>query len=347
MLTTLDLFSGIGGFALAGRMIGGFDVRQFVEIDPYCRGVLAKNFPGVPIHDDIRTYSAQPGDFACITAGFPCQDISTANPNGRGLDGERSGLFYEVLRIIRECRPEYVVLENVSALLSKRSGRDMGAILWSLSESGYDAEWQTISAASVGAPHLRERVFVVAYCHSQRRDGGRNNWRERHLCSNIDGDTPKALAKRIQLLSEFGAVGETDANTNGRRHDGGRAGKTGVAGSDRPETKIGTRGSIETEGFSQTLSHSYRAGRKKLNIAAVSSEQGHDSRGTTPAGNPWATEPGILRVADGISNRVDRIRALGNSVVPQCAAISLQRVLQLGKDRQSKYQDQHCFKRIC
>ena len=169
----LDLFSGIGGFALASQMVGGIETCQFVEIDPFCQKVLAKNFPGIPCHDDIKTYTARPGDYDIITGGFPCQDISCANPNGRGLEGERSGLFFELMRIVRECRPRYVVLENVAEMLRKSNGRIMGAILWELSQSGFNAEWQVISATSVGAEHLRERVFIVSYPECVRRHRGR------------------------------------------------------------------------------------------------------------------------------------------------------------------------------
>jgi len=172
MLKHLDLFSGIGGFALAARMVGGIKTIQFVEIDPYAQKVLAKNFPGVPIHDDVTTFAPDRGSFDLVTGGFPCQDISSANPNGRGLEGERSGLFYELMQIVRNCRPRYLVLENVSALYSKHGGRDMGSVLWELSQSGFTAEWQTISAASLGAPHLRERVFIVAYTDSNRLESG-------------------------------------------------------------------------------------------------------------------------------------------------------------------------------
>ena len=172
MLKVLDLFSGIGGFALAGRMVNKkldreiFSTHQFVEIEPFCQKVLQKNFKGVPVHDDITTYTAHPGQFNLITAGFPCQDISSANIDGEGLKGERSGLFFEVIRLIREIRPSYVVLENVSALLTGRSGRDMGAVLWELSQCGYDAQWSAVSACSVGAPHMRKRVFILAYSNS-------------------------------------------------------------------------------------------------------------------------------------------------------------------------------------
>lgn len=173
-MKTLDLFSGIGGFALAARMINDerssntFSTDQLVEIDPYCQKVLNKNFSGVPIHEDVRTYTASPGHFDTITAGFPCTDLSSAGPK-TGLKGERSGLFFEVVRLIREARPKYVLLENVSALLSGNKGRDMGTVLRELSECGYDARWSIVSACSMGFPHVRKRVFIVAYSHSINR----------------------------------------------------------------------------------------------------------------------------------------------------------------------------------
>ncbi len=160
-LEVLDLFSGIGGFAIASHLVG-FKTTQFVEKAAFPRSILRKHFPDIPIHDDITTFTADRGSFDIITAGFPCQDLSVANANGRGLDGERSGLFFEVVRLIRTIRPRFVVLENVSALLA----RGLDRVLWEIAESGYDAEWQIVSAASLGAPHRRERLFIVAYPNS-------------------------------------------------------------------------------------------------------------------------------------------------------------------------------------
>lgn len=154
----LDLFAGIGGFSLAAKWFG-IETTQFVEIDPYCQQVLTKNFPGIPIHDDITTFTPTTGQFDIITAGFPCQDLSSANPNGRGLEGKRSGLFFEVVRILRAVQPRFLLLENVPALIN----RGLNRVLWEIAESGFDAEWQVVSAASVGAPQLRERLFIIAY----------------------------------------------------------------------------------------------------------------------------------------------------------------------------------------
>ena len=235
-LKHLDLFSGIGGFSLAAQMVGGIQTTQFVEINPYCQKILAKNFPGVPIHGDITTFTAFGKQFDLISAGFPCQDISSANVSGQGLDGERSGLFYELMRIVCEVRPRYIVLENVSALLSKRNGRDMGAVLWELSACGYDAEWSVVSACAMGAPHTRERVFIVAYANS----------------INVQGvAVQQKFQKQIQPTNY------------------------------------------------QSLPR------------------------------VWSAYPIPSRVSDGIPARMDRLRALGNAVVPQVAEIALSRVLNM------------------
>lgn len=156
-LTVGSLFAGIGGFDLGLERTGGFEIKWQVEIDEYCQRVLAKHWPHVKRYGDIRTVTdVERVDVLC--GGFPCQDISNAGKRA-GIDGERSGLWSEYVRIIRMVRPRYVLVENVSALL----GRGMGRVLGDLSEIGYDAEWDVIRASDVGAPHRRERVWIIAY----------------------------------------------------------------------------------------------------------------------------------------------------------------------------------------
>jgi DNA (cytosine-5)-methyltransferase 1 len=167
----LDLFSGIGGFSLAAKWVGGVETTQFVEINSAVHPVLDQYF-AAPIHDDITTFNPlSTTRFDLLTAGFPCQDISAANPNGAGLDGKLSGLFFEIIRLLRSHRPGYIILENVPALLSRNGGRDMGSVLWHLAECGYDAEWDVLPASIIGANHLRRRLWIVAYANSQRRSG--------------------------------------------------------------------------------------------------------------------------------------------------------------------------------
>jgi DNA (cytosine-5)-methyltransferase 1 len=163
----IDTFSGIGGFSLAAGWTGSIKTVQFVEREPFCQRILAKHWPTVPIHDDICTFTPPAGSADIITGGFPCQDISQAG-KGAGLAGKRSGLFFELLRVIRLVGPRYVVMENVAAI----TARGMDTVLGALAEAGYDAEWACIPAAAVGACHQRDRWWCVAYAQGLLSHGG-------------------------------------------------------------------------------------------------------------------------------------------------------------------------------
>jgi DNA (cytosine-5)-methyltransferase 1 len=158
-LTIGSLFAGIGGLELGlERGLGDARVAWQVEIDPFCRRVLGRHWPNAKRLEDIRTAGATTLDVVdVICGGFPCQDISVAG-RGAGLEGARSGLWAEMARVVRELRPRVVVVENVPALLA----RGLDRVLGDLASLGFDAEWDVHSAASVGAPHLRERLFVIA-----------------------------------------------------------------------------------------------------------------------------------------------------------------------------------------
>jgi DNA (cytosine-5)-methyltransferase 1 len=160
-LNVLDLFSGIGGFSL-GLERAGMRTVAFCEVDPFCRRVLTKHWPTVPILGDVTSADFPRADV--IAAGFPCQDISSAgNRTERAvLAGERSGLFWEVIRAVRLVRPRFVILENVAILLA----RGMGTVLGALATRGYDAQWDCVPAAAIGAPCIRDRVFIVANADS-------------------------------------------------------------------------------------------------------------------------------------------------------------------------------------
>lgn len=161
MIKVIDLFSGIGGFSLGLERAGPFQTIQFVEQDDKARQVLRKHWPDVPQHDDIRTYQPTLGAADLVCGGFPCQDISSAG-RGVGIVGERSGLWSEMARVIGAVRPRWVIAENVSALRSK----GLTLVLQDLCSLGYDAEWHCIPASAVGAPHRRDRVWIIAYRNS-------------------------------------------------------------------------------------------------------------------------------------------------------------------------------------
>lgn len=175
-LRVIDLFSGIGGFSLGLERTGGFETVAFCEIEPFCRKVLAKHWPKVPCYHDVReltadTLSRDGIAVDVITGGFPCQDISAAGKRAGINDGTRSGLWSEIVRLVGEIRPRFVIVENVANLLagpSERPGAWFGRVLGDLAECGFDAEWENIPAAALGARHRRERIWLVAYPHGHR-----------------------------------------------------------------------------------------------------------------------------------------------------------------------------------
>lgn len=159
-MTFGSLFAGIGGMDL-GLERAGMHCAWQVEINPYAQRVLAKHWPDVRRHNDVRTFPpSDPSDWRVdlIAGGFPCQDISYAG-KGAGLEGARSGLFYEAMRVIGEVGPRFIVLENVAALLT----RGMDRVLGTLASFGIDAEWHCLPAAEFGAPHIRNRVFILGH----------------------------------------------------------------------------------------------------------------------------------------------------------------------------------------
>lgn len=258
MLNGLDLFAGIGGMSIALQQW----VRPiaYCEIDPYCQGVLIsrmedKKISLAPVWDDIRSFdgSSWYGGVEIIYGGFPCQGISVAGL-GKGLEDERSGLFFEIVRLAKEIQPSYIFLENVPAI-STRGGLE---IVREVTEMGYDCRWCVISAASIGAPHKRERWFCL-------------------------GRYPNSKCKNSE--QSFSLQRWSQENTK----------SAGIC-SDVANTRFICQRCIQEPGKEDRASF-------------------HDPR----CSRFWEVEPNVDRVADGVFQRVDRIRALGNAVVPEQA----------------------------
>jgi DNA (cytosine-5)-methyltransferase 1 len=274
----LDLFAGIGGFTL-GLERSGFETVAFCEIDPYAQKVLKKNWPEVPIYDDVRKITA--GRLAAdgirvdvITGGFPCQDISVAGSQA-GIEGDRSGLWSECARLLGELRPQYAIFENVTNLLNGERGAWFKRVLWDISALGYDAEWHCIPASAIGAHHHRDRVWIVAY--------------------PCGGEWP-AGAEEQGALREMLEDGAVHDNASGR----GASHASVLA-----DTECGRqqRQRMHGRSFDTTSLEDWQASW------IINRCQGDSSI--------WDAEPNVGRVANGIPSRSHRLKCLGNAVVPQ------------------------------
>lgn len=164
-MTHIDLFAGIGGFSL-GAKLSDIDTLECVEINAFRRSQLNIIHNGqVKLHDDIKTW--KPGQITdIVTMGFPCQDISAANANGKGLQGERSGLFWIAWEKVMQIRPKYIIMENVANLLN----RGIYELFATIAESGYFFEWHIVRATNFGLPHERERIYIIAYIPNSLQD---------------------------------------------------------------------------------------------------------------------------------------------------------------------------------
>ena len=260
-LTFGSLFAGIGGLDL-GFERAGMQCNWQVEIDPWCTRILAKHWPNIRRWDDVRTFPPNDGTdwrVDVICGGFPCQDISYAG-RGAGIEGERSGMFFEAIRVVQQLQPRIVVLENVAALLT----RGLDRVLGELAEIGFNAEWHCIPACAVGAPHIRDRAFILA-----DRAGERSN-----------GRADSKFNKQGDISQQFGTSGRDVPNAN-------------IACAS--ERRIQPRWQF-------------------MRASCVKTEMSRSGLNTN-----WIIEPELGRVVDGIPDRLDSLRGLGNAVVPQVA----------------------------
>jgi DNA (cytosine-5)-methyltransferase 1 len=322
----LDLFSGIGGFSLGLERTGGFKTVAFCDNEPKTHLVLKKHWPNVPIFDDVKTLTGDKlGTIDIITGGFPCQDISLAG-KGAGLEGERSGLWFEFHRLIKETKPKWVIAENVAALRS----RGLDQVLRSLAEIGYDAEWHCIPASAVGAPHRRDRIWIVAYpklhdgrdgssTEPQGWDSRMEPWRSGERQSEQSADKDVAYSNS-SLATNGRECSSIEKQSNGRGNEQRGSGSDGWKGcvrSSRESSKDDLADPIIRRLERYTRDVEGRGERQEQNGSVT--EEGLCSRTDTEGW--WETEPNVGRVADGIPNRVDRLKQLGNAIVPQIAEL--------------------------
>ena len=260
-LRTLDLFAGIGGFSLGLHRTGGFETVAFVERDDYAQKVLAKNFPDVPIFDDVRTFDADGlGRIDVVTGGFPCQPWSVAGKREGHLDTQDRDLWPKMASIIEELQPKWVIGENVQGFVNEPMG--LARTLADLESIGYQSTYWILPAAGVGAPHRRNRVFILAHTRHGRRGNIRVTEKRQDPQKERSTDTDSVSGSSKQ--PSF--VADTDNSGRGKQ-----------------------RGEKPVRKEQSAIERSCR----------------------------WLSEPRVGRVAHGIPNRVDRLKGLGNAVVPQ------------------------------
>jgi len=284
-MNELALFAGAGGGILGGHLLGWRTVCA-VEWEAYPASVLCARqndgiLPTFPIWDDVQTFDGKPwrGIVDVVSGGFPCQDISAAG-RGAGIEGNRSGMWKHMARIIGEVRPKYAFVENSPMLTS----RGLGTVLADLASMGFDAEWGVLSAGEVGAPHKRDRIWILATNSCFKRWNDRSNhWEEGQILQNQNWNAKKDKSKRQRRIGGVGKIGANVADTPSIRQQRSRK-------------------FIESE-------RSKKSKDRQANILK-------------PIGEPnfWSVEPNVDRVANGVAARVDRLKAIGNGQVSLCAA---------------------------
>ena len=341
----LDLFHGIGGFAVGAYWAGmKFENHYGSDIESYLVELYKKRFPDSIQLGDIREIDCEKlmadtdkrrkkssvqtrGNESekssrtdwIITGGFPCQDISVAG-KGTGIRGSRSGLWFEMWRIIRDLRPRFAIMENVGAL----TFRGLTDVLGSLAEIGYDAEWQDIRAEDVGAPHRRERIWIIAYPCSKRLEVRKRESSRKTKSSSTERSCeemayPSIERKRgLYIRSRKSRQTEIIIDGNGKEISDTscklqyRARESRSAG--RDESTDGSGKISNTNGSRKSLCG---------NISGMG-RFGKSDEGN--ARSYWQSEPNVGRLADGVSGRVDRLKGLGNAIVPQIAELLFRQI---------------------
>jgi len=312
VLKMLDLFSGIGGFSLAASWTNQIKTVAFCEIDPFCQKVLKKHWPDVPIFDDItRLRGDDIGTADIITGGFPCQPFSCAGKR-RGKEDDRF-LWPEMLRVISEARPAWVIGENVAGFI----GMGLDDCVSDLENQGYEVQAFVIPACAVNAPHRRDRVWIVGHSEGSGKCVGQQERMDREVFSqtgrkqgSVNPTSPDSNTFNPGITSESTRTENNDWEALSPCKPDCHAPDTRCIGQEKQEQ--------QTTGGKQYNSHAWNTESTGQQGSIV--RPWEVQHGGTGSGSNWlevATR--LCRVDDGVSDRVHRLKALGNSIVPQVA----------------------------
>jgi len=346
MLKVLDLFSGIGGFSLGLESTGHFKTIAFVEKDKFCQKVLQKNFKNIPIEGEIRNVKGEKYQADVVTGGFPCQPFSVAGKR-KGTDDDRY-LWDETIRVVRECKPKYFIGENVEGIINIQEGMVLRQVQTDLEKEGFEVQCLIIPASGIGAWHQRKRVWIIAYSNS---NGNRNE------ITTSDGEKKKIQREYREenntTRKSVGTITHDDvSNSYSRLRRRGRtigeSGTNQVWGFHTEKEKQSeqnfrskTIGCDDIFREKQNLQYTDNQRCKESNISTESkksdfSNREHDS--TTENKTWWQTQSELCGVPNGVSyeldkNRANRVKALGNSIVPQIARELGLAILEAENDR--------------
>lgn len=306
----MELFAGIGGFGLAGEWVGIESAVQ-VEWNPFCQKILAKNFPNAERYGDIKKFDGTPfrGQIDIISGGFPCQPYSTAGKR-RGKEDSRH-LWPEMLRVIREVGPRYVVGENVFGIVNWNGGMVFNEVQVDLENEGYEVWPVILPACGVNAPHRRDRVWFVAHSNSIRYDTNKG------AANNIQEQPDSKQQRRRGWGKDYGLNDERIA-TNAKQQPGNQGNNEWPEREPRYGEEIRTFNCASGKDAANTN----KERRQQLVIPGQPGWPGFDCGGHYAQCDSFAgfpTQSPVCGRNDGVSNRVDRIAALGNAIVPQVA----------------------------
>ena len=308
ILKVLDLFSGIGGFSLALESTGHFETIAFVEKDEFCQKVLSKNFKGIPIEGDIRNVKGNRYEADVITGGFPCQPFSVAGKR-KGTDDDRY-LWDETIRVIRECKPRWFIGENVEGIINIQDGMVLRQVQNDLEEEGFEVRCLVVPASSKGAWHHRKRVWILGYSNSSHE----------HQKQSISQRTYSDTSRVCNATNSNSGV-----RGRGRAVKQGRANKVWgfcPTKEKQPEYDIwseavGCNAVLRKEDVSNTKHKRFSQG-----MQSKTTSNGNRQRESKSKETWWQTQSRVCGVPNGVSyeldkNRAKRVKALGNSIVPQ------------------------------
>ena len=326
-MTFISFFAGIGGIDLGLERAGHECVCQ-VEIDEYCLKVLEKHWPDVQRFKDITKLTGKElPDAELWTAGFPCQDLSVAGKRA-GIEGSRSGLFFELMRLVRVVCPRCILLENVPAILSAGHGRVQGE----LAEAGYADIWFELSAADMGAPHLRKRWFCFCWrwdvSHPFRSGAGLETYRSSGQgWQSANPQQPEAIPQTNGAVSTTGTNPASQDVGNTKSNYARQSQKQSQDKQQRAASKKNRRGFQHELGRSSTdVADTDQQTEPTLSINAKPGDCLPQPASSDSSGGRWAVEPNVGRVAHGVTSRVDRLKACGNGIVPAVVAEFLWRI---------------------